>query len=136
MSESTLENYLAAGSQTSRIRSRHANIEATEECDLMLMGWLRGLKDRASWLELRLNSGNRVAIPYNLIERMEYDPSTGIRLQLTDRTITLSGANLNAEIRPGMRLFEGLVRQRVTWLRDRSGGEGEAGDRPALRISL
>ena len=37
--------------------------------------------------------------------------------KLHGRTVRIKGRNLNAEIRPQVRLFHGIVRHRVPWVR-------------------
>lgn len=86
--------------------------------DLRSFGWLRGLRESATMLELRKKTGNIVAIGYAWIERVEFDPSEGIFLDVGDQRIAIRGRNLNAEVRTGVRLFEGITRHRVPWIRE------------------
>ena len=86
--------------------------------DFNTFGWLRGIRDSARMLELRKKNGNIVAIGYGWLERAEFNPSEGISLTCLGRTIRIRGRNLNSEIRPGVRLFAGIVRHRVPWLRE------------------
>lgn len=97
--------------------------EATDEdgepaCDLRTFGWLRGIKDRALTLELRKKDGSIVAVSYSHLDRFEFDPSAGITISTGGAKIRIRGRNLNAEMRPAMRLFEGLCRHRVPWIRE------------------
>jgi hypothetical protein len=95
--------------------------------DLGTFGWLRGVKDQAIMLELRLRSGNVVAVSYAYIDRAEYDPSEGITLHVgSGKTVRIEGANLNASVASGARLFEGIVRRRVPWVRECSEGDAQA----------
>ncbi len=94
------------------------NGDQGEVDDLGSFGWLRGIRDRALTLELRQRNGNIVAIPYHTIERFEFDPSEGIALTVTGQKVRLKGQNLNAEVRPAVRLFEGLTRYRVSWVQE------------------
>jgi hypothetical protein len=91
-------------------------IELDPVDDLGCFGWLRGLRERAPMLELRKRTGNRLAVAYGWIERIEFDPSEGITLRAPGLTVRIVGSNLNAEVRPSVRLFEGLTRHRVTWV--------------------
>ncbi len=59
-----------------------------------------------------------MAIGYGWLERVEYDPAEGLTLRAGSLKIRIKGRNLNAEIRPQMRLFEGLARQRVAWIQE------------------
>lgn len=86
--------------------------------DLGSFGWLRGMRERAVMLELRRKSGDILAIGYGWLERISYDPSEGITLSLAGQKIRIKGRNLNAEIRPTIRLYEGLTRHRVPWVRE------------------
>jgi hypothetical protein len=90
--------------------------EVTE--DLVSFGWLRGIRDRALSLELRMKTGNIVAIGYSYIEKLEFDPSEGITLHALGQKIRIKGRNLNAEIRQSFRLFEGICRHRVPWVKE------------------
>lgn len=86
-------------------------------------GYLRGTRDRAVMLELRKKDGNIHAIGYGWIERAEYDPSVGITLHALGRSIRISGRNLNSPQSGGVgvRLFEGIIRHRVTWIHEADG---------------
>lgn len=69
-------------------------------------------------LELRKRGGNIIAVGYGWLERVEFDPSVGITLLVPGQKILIRGQNLNAEIRPNVRLFEGITRHRVAWVRE------------------
>lgn len=95
------------------------NVIEFETEDLGTFGWVRGLVGRSLMLELRKASGNCLAVGYGWIHEMEYDPSHGIALRLSGgRTILIRGRNLNDEVRPTVRLFEGLTRHRISWIRE------------------
>jgi hypothetical protein len=81
-------------------------------------GWLRGARDRAVMLELRKKDGNVLAVGYAWLERAEYDPSVGITLHVGGKTVSITGRNLNMELRPNLRLFQGLTRHRVPWIQE------------------
>ncbi|HEX2839356.1 MAG TPA: hypothetical protein VHN77_14660 [Phycisphaerales bacterium] len=86
--------------------------------DLGCFGWLRGVRDRALMLELRKNDGSIMAVSYGYLERAEFDPTDGITLHVMGRTVRITGRNLNAEIRPNLRLFHGITRYRVPWIQE------------------
>jgi hypothetical protein len=86
--------------------------------DLGAFGWLRGIRDSARMLELRKKDGSILAVGYGWLERVEFNPSEGITLSLVGRTIRITGLNLNAEVRPCVRLFEGITRHRVPWVQE------------------
>jgi hypothetical protein len=86
--------------------------------DFGCFGWLRGSRERAVMLELRKKNGDILAIGYHRIDEAEFDPSEGITLHTPTRRIQIKGRHLNAEVRPAMRLFEGITRHRVPWVRE------------------
>lgn len=86
--------------------------------DLGAFGWLRGSRERAIMLELRRKDGSMTALGYAWLERADFDPSEGITLKFTGQTVRISGCNLNSEVRPQLRLYDGLVRHRVPWLQE------------------
>jgi hypothetical protein len=92
--------------------------EAEVTDDLVSFGWLPGIRDRALSLELRKKTGNIVAIGYSYIEKQEFDPSEGITLHALGQKIRIKGRNLNAEVRPSMRLFEGICRHKIPFVRE------------------
>lgn len=93
-----------------------ADAEGTD--DLGGFGWLRGIQARAVMLELRKKDGNILAIGYGYLDHVEFDPSEGIRLSVAGRKIRIKGRNLNEAVRPTIRLFEGITRHRVPWVRE------------------
>ena len=92
------------------------DVEAAPLNDFVAFGWLRGIRDSAPMLELRKKTGTILAVGYSWLEKAEFDPSEGIFLDIGDQRIAIRGRNLNAEVRPGVRLFEGITRHRVSWI--------------------
>lgn len=90
--------------------------------DLGSFGWLRGMRERATMLELRKKDGNITAIGYAWIEKIEFDPSEGITIHALGQKVQIQGRNLNAEVRPGISLFQGLTRHRVPWILECASG--------------
>jgi hypothetical protein len=82
------------------------------------VGCLRGVRERAIMLELRRKDGAITAFGYAWLERIDFDPSTGIVLGFAGSKVTIRGRNLNAEIRPQVRLLDGLVRHRIAWIQE------------------
>jgi hypothetical protein len=115
---------------TSRVVPALPNCEPESETDagqvdnLGTFGWLRGARERAIMLELRRKDGNVVALGYAWLERIDFDPSVGVTLKFAGQTVKIVGRNLNAEIRPNVRLLDGLIRHRVPWIQE--------ADEPAL----
>lgn len=86
--------------------------------DLCAFGWLRTPGGRAVMLELRKKDGSIVAVAYGFINRVEFHPSEGITLRCGQEKISIKGRGLNAEIRPQIRLFQGITRHRVPWIQE------------------
>jgi hypothetical protein len=49
---------------------------------------------------------------------VEFDPTEGIVLHVHGDAIRIKGRNLNAEIRPEVRLFQGIAHHRVAWVKE------------------
>jgi hypothetical protein len=113
MSDSDTTSFVAR-----RARPESQGLEDELWEDAGCFGWLRGVRDRAVMLELRKRNGNILAIGYAWLERIEFDPSVGIALHLAGHRIGMSGRNLNATTGGNARLFEGLTRHRVPWVRE------------------
>ena len=86
--------------------------------DFGSFGLLRGVRERALFLELRFRDGSSTALNYSYLTRADFDPSHGIAINFGGVVVTISGTNLGAEIRPNVRLFQSLLRHRVPWLRE------------------
>lgn len=86
--------------------------------DVGSFGFLRAEKDRAVMLELRMRDGRVTALAYAWLDLATLDPSEGIVLGFGGRKVTIKGRNLQAEVRPNVRLFQALVRHRVPWLQE------------------
>jgi len=117
MSDSAvLQRYVTGRESRLGIPAEHAETDACD--DLGAFGWMRGIRDRAVSLELRRKDGSILAIGYGWLERIEFDPSEGITLSAGGQKIRIKGRNLNTEVRPSVRLFEGIARHRVPWMRE------------------
>jgi hypothetical protein len=99
-------------------RTLDSRLEADIWDNLGCFGWLRGVRDRAPMLELKKKTGNILAVGYAWLERAEFDPSEGITLHLAGQRVRIIGRNLNVDTRPLVRLFEGITRHRVPWVRE------------------
>ena len=117
--KSILKQYLSEhdpiGAITSK-RDEHTESGITE--NLNAFGWLRGIRDRAVMFEMRQRNGNIIALGYHWLERAEFDPSEGITIFFGGQKIVIKGRNLNAEVRPQVRLFDGILRHRVPWIQE------------------
>lgn len=117
MSDSAvLQRYVTGRESRLGVAAEHAETDACD--DLGAFGWMRGIRDRAVSLELRRKDGSILAIGYGWLERIEFDPSEGITLSAGGQKIRIKGRNLNTEVRPSVRLFEGIARHRVPWMRE------------------
>ncbi len=114
MNDSALEKYAAKcnGSDVTPFD------ESDVPDDLGSFGWLRGIRDRAIMLEIRHKNGTITAKGYSWLESAVFDPSSGIALIFSGEKITITGRNLNAEARPNVRLFAGILRHRVPWIQE------------------
>ncbi len=115
MNDSILDKYVSRKAEVA------TDIDADHEedlVDLQAFGFLRGARDRAIMLELRKKTGNVRAIGYAWLERVEFDPSQGISLFVAGQKIRIVGRNLNAELRPNLRLFQGITRHRIPWIQE------------------
>lgn len=92
--------------------------DSEELDDFVSFGFLRGTRDRALMLELRKKDGSVEALGYAWLERAHFDPSDGITLHVAGRTVRIKGRDLNGEIRPNVRLFQGITRHRVPWVQE------------------
>jgi hypothetical protein len=119
MSDSILRKYTGKG--TDRIVDAVATEESETTDDLGAFGWLRGVRDRAVMLELRKKNGNVLAVGYAMLDPIEFDPSEGITLHSAGRKIRIKGRNLNAAVRPDVRLFQGITRHKVAWVQEADG---------------
>jgi hypothetical protein len=125
------------GRYTDRIAEGRSVLDRGEgsACDdLGCFGWLRGIRDRATMLELRRKDGNILAVGYGWLERALFNPSDGITLHVAGQIIRIRGRSLNAEVRQAVRLFEGLTRHRVPWIREASRAENLAAEDGACWI--
>lgn len=112
--DTLLQRYMVRGESASAPRRSSLDVEAMDEVGSF--GWLRGLRERSVSLELRSRTGNILAVGYGYLERAEFDPSEGITLSVGG--LKIKGRNLNAEVRPLVRLFQGIVRHRVSWVQE------------------
>jgi hypothetical protein len=101
--------------------------------DYIAFGWLRG-RDKALFLELRRKDGNVTAFGYPWLESVTFDPSEGMRLIFTGRTVTIRGRNLNEAARPNVVLLNGILRHKVPWLQEADHSLGMWADKSATII--
>lgn len=88
-------------------------------------GYLRGLHERASAIEFRLQHGNSVWFPYSWLGTWKFDPSEGLLIKFSGDLIYLvliRGSNLDCRIEGGGidLIRAGLQRHRVLFVREMS----------------
>lgn len=96
------------------------DIDSDSEASVLAFGYLRGVRDRSAMLELRRKDGASVAFSYTLLDRASFDPSDGIRLSFPGTEVHLVGRRLNDPADRGLKLYELLLRHRVTWIQEAS----------------
>lgn len=114
MSDNLLERYTGKRTELGEVPTPES--DGLE--DYGSFGWLRGIRDRAIMLEIRHKDGKISAFGYAWLDSAEFDPSEGITLRFSGKTVKIAGRNLNGEVRPSIRLFDGIVRHRVPWIQE------------------
>ena len=107
--------------------------EEVEDC-APSFGFLRGSKERACMFEIRYRDGKLEAFTYSWLDHAEFDPSEGITLHFSRKKVRLTGRNLNAEVRPNLRLFDAILRHRVPWIQEADEPTAISAPRHALVI--
>ncbi len=102
-------------------------------------GYLRGARDRALHVVFhRHQSGDGVSFPYAWLGPTRHHPSLGLSLLFAGTElylVTVKGRNLGATAAPGVDLHErGVLRHRVTWVREVSPGEARGLDAGACVV--
>ena len=67
---------------------------------------------------MRRKDGNVLAVRYAWLDKVELDPSTGIILSFGGHKVTIRGRKLNLEVRPNVRLFQGICLHCVPWIQE------------------
>ncbi len=129
----SLEKYLGRNALGGGEAPLSADSDGTEDSGASF-GWLRGIKDRAISLELRKRTGTILAVGYAFLEKIEFDASAGITLHFGRQQVIIKGRNLNGEIRPTVRLFEGIARHRVSWVAESNRAADLLADKNALVV--
>jgi hypothetical protein len=96
-----------------------------EEASCQAFGYLRGIREKATSLELRFRSGDSMWFPYNALGVWQYNRSEGLLLKFSGDVVYLvlvRGSNLDKPLDDGpINLTRaGLQRHRVLWLREMS----------------
>jgi len=95
------------------------------EVSCRAFGYLRGLRDHASSLELRFRDGNSRWFPYGWLGPWQYNPSEGLLLKFSGDLVYLvliRGSNLDLPLKDGAANLTsgGIQRHRVLWIREMS----------------
>lgn len=114
MSDNLLERY--SGKRSEILELSPTDEEGCDDCGAF--GRLRGIRDRAIMLEIRHKDGKVSALGYAWLESVEFDPSEGITLRFSGKIVRITGRNLNGQIRPQIRLLDGIMRHRVPWIQE------------------
>jgi len=132
MKDSFLQKYIGRGEDTPA-----EPVPASEEVEVAVgcpFGWMRGLRERAVMLELRRKTGVIRAVGYNWINKIDFDASTGITLHAGNDIIRIKGRNLNSDARPHVKLFEGLTRQKVSFIQEADQPDTLQADKKAVVV--
>ncbi|MGH7242379.1 MAG: hypothetical protein ACREJD_03055 [Phycisphaerales bacterium] len=116
MPDKLLDKYQRMVSKTSS--SDRAGEQTEQIVDHGCYGFLRGVRDRAIMLELRKKDGRILAVAYGSIERVEFDPDSGITLTGGGKRLQIEGQQLAGDIQSASSLLAGIIRHRVSWIRE------------------
>lgn len=106
------------------------------EAECAAFGYLRGIRDQASCLEIRFKAGNSTFFPYSQMGTWKYNPSEGLLLKFSGDVVYLvliRGSSLAKPLKEGsINLIQaGLQRHRVLWVKEMTEEEirqvGESG---------
>lgn len=89
------------------VRSRGVETTAAEQAYSVLSA----NQGHELMLDVRLKTGDRVALPYSYLSRIEFDPSAALLLDFTATRLTIRGRNLGP-------LYNGLLMHKVTWIQE------------------
>lgn len=111
-----------------RVAADANTVEDAEADACPAFGYLRGTRDRALALELRLRDGDSEWLPYSHLAGWRYNPSVGLLLKYTADLVTLvliRGSNLDAPVGTGAVNLtdQGLQRHRILWVREMDEGQ-------------
>lgn len=120
---------------TGRPANDRENLEesATLTDDYGAFALLRGVRDFARFLQIRKKDGDSIAIGYAWLERVETSPDC-ITLCFTGQKVKIIGRNLDAEIRPNVRLIDAVLRHRCPWIQEADAVTATLADKQALVI--
>ena len=111
-------------------RSAQTQTSEDEEDELPSFGFLRSTSGRAMHLEFRRRGqGDSFSLPYSWLGPTRYHPSDGVVMVFSAGDLFLvriRGRNLNRLTERGVSLYDrGILRHRVTWVREAAEGQSE-----------
>jgi len=124
----------STGPATSQSNKQAESEEPEASCKAF--GYLRGLRDQSSAVELRFRDGNSMWFPYSWMGNWQYHPSDGLLLKFSGDLVYLvliRGSNIDRPLNEGSinLTHAGLQRHRVLWVREMTADEirqvGETG---------
>ena len=110
--------------------------EDAGEASCAAFGYLRGIRERADAIEIRLRDGNSTWFPYGWLGNWKFNPSEGLLLKFSGDLVYLvliKGSNLDRPLTDSTinLTSAGLQRHRVLWVREMTEDEirqvGETG---------
>ena len=116
--------------------AKNAPEDDTGEASCAAFGYLRGIRERADAIEIRLRDGNSTWFPYGWLGNWKFNPSEGLLLKFSGDLVYLvliKGSNLDRPLTDSTinLTTAGLQRHRVLWVREMSEEEiqqvGESG---------
>ena len=119
-----LKGILQEDKASPRSAAKETEVDEGEE-SCVAFGYLRGIRDHATAVELRFRDGNSAWFPYGWLGPWRYNPSEGLLLKFSGDMIYLvliRGSNLDMPLNDGSINLTtgGLQRQRVMWIQEMS----------------
>jgi hypothetical protein len=130
-----LKGILRSEGQSANLPKKEPESEVGE-ASCAAFGYLRGIRERADAIEIRLRDGNSTWFPYGWLGNWKYNPSEGLLLKFSGDLVYLvliRGSNLDRPLTDSTinLTSAGLQRHRVLWVREMSEEEirlvGESG---------
>jgi hypothetical protein len=118
-----LQQKLPAGGLNAYLKTREPETDGAEASSCKAFGYLRGIRDSATSIEIRFLDGNSTWFPYSHMCMWKYNPSEGLLLKFSEDLIFLvliRGSNLDKPLNEGAinLTHAGLQRHRVLWVRE------------------
>lgn len=112
---STLKELLQEENKGNNLLKRQENFQEFEELEEKIesefWGIERMMSRQAIMLDLRLQGGRFLALPYTYITKIQFDPSEALEIFVSDLHIKIRGRNL-------FKLYSYLLRHKVTFIQE------------------